>query len=352
MLKKRLLLLIPFTIMLAGCNPSGGEKPAPEEKFDPIINNIKQNEELALYDLNGGFVLTIRNQDYGDHFKYDLCVEDFSLGDYAQTFSDGVVSETEDKIVFNDIKVEKYSLFFPSTSVTFTISHSLSTDDIRVTFNNSVYQLSKTEVSRKYYQNPVTFGKWDYQDKFMITTSRDSFEITEGDITFTGSSPVHTEDNSNFTLTSTSNGKIFSNGDKVDLVSNGNTVSLKHNRVTYQLTVHDDTPELDYVDDYFTYDNFPKGKQLKYDTLTLTINTPAGPARWVRVTEGNYTKEAMWNYAHNSGALTRTYEDDTKTTGYIKHGVTYILAAVKENDSIVVRLIGDDNTNIIMSEVA
>ena len=200
MLKKRLLLLIPFTAMLIGCNPSSGEEPpAQEEKYDPIIHIIKQNEELALYDPNGGFVLTIRNQDYGDHFKYDLCVEDFSLGDYAQTFSDGVMNETDDKIVFNNIKVDKYSLFFPSTPATFTISHSLTTDDIKVTFNNSVFQLSKTEVSRKYYQNPVTFGKWDYQDKFMITTNRDSFEITEGDMldSQTGSKNYKVEDKTN-----------------------------------------------------------------------------------------------------------------------------------------------------------
>ena len=320
------------------------------EQDSPFLK-LDSEEAFSLY--HESFMLELY---YDKEGGYNLFLTDYSLGDDVRGYGCTLSSDTF-SLSFKG--VEKSLLFPLEKSEVYTLTYQKENSSFSLTGKDILYTLSTKEVERKYYFNPSLVGLWDIKEKeeddllffadIQMVSYQPIIKIQEGDVCFT-TTLTHSEKGSTATLVGEKDGTTLKVGDEILFtVDESNQKKAVVNNHTYSLFVHiDDSYE--YEEGYFSLSNLPNNTYFTYQDLKLTLKTPIGAIRrWVKIEEGDFSKEELFECEQNQGILSYHCQIEGKE-GIIKEGVTYKLAAIKEDSSVSVHLLGSDGSNLLMEE--
>lgn len=372
-MKKGLLFVSLLSIIsLIGCSksPSESDKSDKEnesnestevdssesESASGFFNQIAEEEDVTFYHDQGGFIFTVGYHKYGS-LTHTLDFVDYSLGEYSQGYSGGVISNDGESISFDDVKVQLQrgvaSEFFSTSGDKVEISRNASNGAFSAKIGEKTYNLSIEEVARKYYLNPSLVGKWENKDNnFSLEIKKDkngeSLNLFEGENELDVSAFTHDANGSTFTILE--DGDLFKNNKTATIYDDENTgdIFLKYENTDYPLSEVIETQD-GVIEGLFTFDNMPNGTILSNGDLTLTAATPMGDvARWFKLKEGETSKDTRWQLTQNGSIATYTCDIAGKD-GLIKEGITYTMYGKMIDNNEVIYMDGSDGSSITLT---
>ena len=343
------------SVLLSDSNGSTSFNESSDSEDDNTFLSLIRKNEVMLYHKEGGFIIAL-NYQMMDEYVYTLTIVDYSLGNASTTFMNGIPHEDNNGLTFNNVYLQTQngikSEFFPSSPASCSIWLDSS---YHLKINDLDYQLEDKEVIRKYYLNPVFVNEWINKDKtFRLSVKKENKEtiinLLEGDNIVTTKDYVYQENSVSFKI-NTSTSSLFKEGEEMLLSeSDIGDISLTYHDVNYPLEVYVKEIGQEYQKGYFYFDNSPKGTSFTYQGLTLTLNAVIGQLkRWVNIKEGDINKEYLFDFELDGAALTYTCEIENKV-GIMKYGVKYTLSAFKDNDDTIIKLIGNDDSEVVMTK--
>ena len=343
------------SVLLSDSNGSTSFNESSDSEDDNTFLSLIRKNEVMLYHKEGGFIIAL-NYQMMDEYVYTLTIVDYSLGNASTTFINGIPDKDNNGLTFNNVYLQTQngikSEFFPSSPASCSIWLDSS---YHLKINDLDYQLEDKEVIRKYYLNPVFVNEWINKDKtFRLSVKKENKEtiinLLEGDNIVTTKDYVYQENSVSFKI-NTSTSSLFKEGEEMLLSeSDIGDISLTYHDVNYPLEVYVKEIGQEYQKGYFYFDNSPKGTSFTYQGLTLTLNAVIGQLkRWVNIKEGDINKEYLFDFELDGAALTYTCEIENKV-GIMKYGVKYTLSAFKDNDDTIIKLIGNDDSEVVMTK--